>query len=278
MSGQLAATQAKALYDAGDLGAAIEEITREVKANPTDVQRRVFLFELLCLAGEWERADKQLDVIGHQSVGTEVGAQVYRNCVRAELDRRRLLSDGLQPHFLADPPDYVETSLDAVNRLRAGDSAGARALLDRAEEERPAMPGVLNGDTLFKDFRDYDDFFAPVLEVIVHDKYTWLPLEQVKRFEIEPPQQLRDIVWAVANIETVDKELRAHVPALYVDSGKHGNDLVRLGRMTDWKELGEELYMGAGLRLFAVDGEEVPLFRVRSVAFDPRGGEETPAS
>ena len=49
-------------------------------------------------------------------------------------------------------------------------------------------------------------------------------------------------------------------------------------RMTDWRELGPELYAGAGLRLFAVDGEERPALSVRSLAFDAPGVEEAPAS
>jgi type VI secretion system protein ImpE len=258
--------QAKALYDAGQLGPALEALTREVKANPADQQRRAFLFELLCFAGEWERAGKQLDVIGHQSATSAAGVQVYRNCISAELARRRLFTDGLAPHFLAEPPSYVDLHLEAINRLRAGDADGARETLDRAEELRPALAGSLNGRP-FQDFRDYDDFFGPALELIVSDKYVWLPFEQLRSLRAEPPAQLRDLVWVPASIETAERELKAFVPALYADSGSHPNDLVRLGRMTDWKQRGEELYMGAGLRLFAVDGEETPVLGLREVEF-----------
>jgi type VI secretion system protein ImpE len=71
--------------------------------------------------------------------------------------------------------------------------------------------------------------------------------------------------------------LKAFVPALYPDSGSHPNDLVRLGRMTDWRQRGEELYMGAGQRLFAVDGEEKPLLDLREVEFTTPAGEEPSA-
>ena len=91
---------AKELLDAGELSAAIEELTIEVKANPTDIWRRTFLFELLCFAGELDRAERQIDVVGVQSAQAEVGVQVYRNLLKAERARSRLLSDGLQPHFI----------------------------------------------------------------------------------------------------------------------------------------------------------------------------------
>ncbi len=177
-----------------------------------------------------------------------------------------MLSEGLAPHFLSEPPDYVDLHLEAVNRLREGNAAEARATLDRAEEERPAFAGELDG-AAFEDLRDYDDLFAPVLELIVMDKYTWLPFEQVRRVEIAPPTQLRDLVWAVASVETADRELKAFVPARYAGTEKSENDLVRLGRMTDWRDLGENLYAGAGLRTLIADGEERPLFSFKTITF-----------
>lgn len=261
-------TQARGLFDAGKLGAAIEELLSEVKANPTDVSRRTFLFELLCFAGEWDRAERQLDVIGHQSTQAELGVAVYRNLIKAERDRQRLVPDCLQPHFLSEPPAYVDMHLDAINRLREGNVEQARKALDIAEEERPAFSGRVDGQQ-FQDFRNYDDLFGPVLELIVQDKYTWLPIEHIVRIEIEAPKQLRDLLWIGASIETRDKELKAFLPTLYPGTSQHTDDQVRLGRMTDWKQIGEELYLGAGLHLFAIDGEEKALLEVRSVEFDP---------
>jgi type VI secretion system protein ImpE len=259
-------SQARELYQSGQLGAAVRELTAEVKASPADVSRRTFLFELLCFAGDWDRAEKQLEVISQMSAGAEMGAAVYLNNVRAERARRRLRAEGLAPHFLIEPPPYIDLHLEAVNRLREGNVAQARAALDRAEEERPALAGEADG-VPFEDFRDYDDLFAPALELIVLDKYTWLPFEQVRRVEIAPPTQLRDLVWAVASVETVERELKAFVPARYGGSDHHENELVQLGRMTDWEDLGENLYAGAGLRIFIADGEEKSMFSFRNLTF-----------
>ncbi|HYO62042.1 MAG TPA: type VI secretion system accessory protein TagJ [Pyrinomonadaceae bacterium] len=264
-------SRAKELFDAGRLDEAVEELLREVKANPNDVARRTFLFELSCFAGDLDRAERQLDVIGHQSAQAEAGVVVYRNLIRAERDRRRLLPDGLQPHFLSEPPSYVDMHLDALNRLREGNIEQARRALDIAEEERPAFRGRVNGEA-FEDFRDYDDLFGPVLELFVQDKYTWLPFEQIVSLQVEEPKQLRDLLWTGAAIQTTDKALKAYLPVLYPGTHEHADGLVRLGRMTDWRELGPELFLGAGLHLFAVNGEEKPLLEVRTVEFD-HGGE-----
>src|SRR6266571_4683589 len=92
------------LLQAGHLSAAIEELNQEVRSRPADIQRRTLLFELLCFAGDYQRAARQLDVIGHQSVTAEVGVQVYRNILTAEESRQRLFTEGLRPNFLFDPP------------------------------------------------------------------------------------------------------------------------------------------------------------------------------
>lgn len=261
-------TTAKELLEAGELQAAIDELTGRVKANPTDTRQRIFLFELLLFAGDWDRAERQVDVISHQSMEAELGVQVYRNNIKAERSRGRLLSEGLRPHFITDPPAYVDLHLDAINRLREGNLTEAREILDRAEEERPAFAGNLNGQP-FSDFRDYNDLVGPVLELIVNDQYTWLPFEQIRRVEIAAPKNLRDLLWASARIESIDgTNGEVYIPALYEGSGTHANNQVKLGRMTDWMDVGEGLYLASGLRLFLVDGEDRALFDARKIEFD----------
>src|SRR5215468_2595302 len=137
--------QAKQLLAAGHLNEAIDELVRQVKANPGDAASRTFLFELSCLAGDWERAERQLDVIGHQSAQAELGVMVYRANINAERERKRVFDEGVQPHFLREPPAYIDLHVEALAQVRRGHLAEARATLDRAEEERPATRGKLNG-------------------------------------------------------------------------------------------------------------------------------------
>jgi protein involved in temperature-dependent protein secretion len=59
---------AEELLKDGQLSAAVEQLNQEVRSRPTDIQRRTFLFELLCFAGDCQRAERQLDVLGHQTV------------------------------------------------------------------------------------------------------------------------------------------------------------------------------------------------------------------
>jgi type VI secretion system protein ImpE len=254
--------EAKDLFAAGHINEAIEQLLHQVKANPNDAAARTFLFELSCLTGDWERAERQLDVIGHQSTEAQLGVMVYRANINAERERQRVFAEGVQPHFLREPPAYIDLHVQALSQLNNGQFAEARATLDRAEEERPAIAGKLNGKE-FEDFRDYDDFVAPFLELIVKDKYVWLPLEQIKSIQLSPPKQLRDMIWASARIEATDGTIgEVYLPSLYYGTNAAENDQVRLGRMTDWKQLRDDLYMAQGLRLFLVDGQDKTLFEI----------------
>src|SRR5947208_1110634 len=79
---------AKELFDAGDLPAAIAKIGDELKNDPADTRRRIFLFEMLCLAGDLERATKQLDAIARGGTDSELAVQQYRGAVQCGKLRR----------------------------------------------------------------------------------------------------------------------------------------------------------------------------------------------
>lgn len=257
--------EAKTLLDAGNLGGAVEAVLAGVKKNPTDVSLRTFLFELSCFAGDWTRAEKQLDVIGHQDANTMIGSMIYRQCLDAERKRERLFSDGLKPEFLADPPDYVYGLLTANNRIREGNLAEAREILDKIEEDRPAFACRVNGVQV-EDFRDYNDLTSCVLEVIIKDSYVWVPLEQVEKIEFVPPKSLRDLFWIQATLETANgTNGDVLIPSMYVNSNKNQNDQVRLGRMTDWREAGGDIYIGEGLKLFFIEGKDTPILELKEV-------------
>ena len=170
--------EAKVKLDAGDLDGAIQLTLETVKSNPTDVAARTFLFELSCYSGNWDRAAKQLDVIGQQDVNAMIGAQMYKENFAAENDRIKVFDEGMIPECLLPPPKYVEYLLIAGTHLREGRPSEAREMLDKAEDERPAFPCKVDG-VEYKDFRDFNDLTMCVFEAIVKGSYTWIPFEQV---------------------------------------------------------------------------------------------------
>ena len=260
--------EAKIMLDSGNLTGAIENALNSVKSNPTDETARTFLFELSCFAGNWDRAEKQLDVIGHQDVNAMIGAQIFKQNISAERDRLRHFEDGMLPECVLETPKYVEKLLIAGNHIREERFAEARKILDEAEVERPAFSGKINGEQ-FTDFRDFNDLTSCVFEAIIKGSYTWIPFEQVTRLKLTKPKALRDRFWVQAEFEMINgTNGELFLPALYVNSWKSDDDQIRLGKVTDWREIGEDLFVGEGTRMFQIDGGHKLVTEIEMIEFD----------
>src|SRR5690606_4261097 len=270
---------AKLALDKGNLTGAVEAALRLVKTHPTDTAARIFLFELSCFAGDWERAEKQLDVVGHQDMNAMIGSKIYQQNLKAERDRMDYFADGKKPETLTATPAYMTDLLQANNRVREGDIVSARGLLDSVEETRPAFKCKVNGEG-FSDIRDYNDLTMSVFEVIFKDAYIWIPFEFVESVKFFKPKSLRDLFWIQAEVElTNGTNGEMFFPALYSGSWKSDNDQVRLGRMTDWRDLGEELFVGEGMKLFWMDGKDRSILDIESIEFEhPEEAEEEAAA
>lgn len=258
---------AKLQLDKGDLSGAVEAALRLVKTNPTNETARTFLFELSCFSGDWDRAEKQLDMIGHQDTKAMVGSLIYRQNFKAERDRINLFESGSRPESMTAFPDYVEDLLKANETFREGKTTEARELLDQVDENRPAFRCTVNGEG-FSDFRDYNDLTMCVFEVIVKDVYVWLPFEHVEKIEFLERKSLRDVFWPQAKVETVNgTNGEMFLPSLYVNSWKHDDDKVRLGRSVDWRDAGDDIYVGEGTKLYWMDGRDKSILDIQTIEF-----------
>jgi type VI secretion system protein ImpE len=258
---------AKLKLDEGDLSGAITAAIDTVKRNPTDVSARIFLFELSAFSGDWDRAEKQLDTIGHQDANTAIGSIIYRQNFQNERERINVFEHSSHPGSITSMPEYVEELVKAVDLVRRGEFESAREQLDKVEEERPAFPVEVDGER-FEDFRDYNDLTMCVFETFFKDNYVWLPFEEVNSIEFLERKSLRDIYWPQAKVELVNGSIgEMFFPALYVNTWKSSDDQVRLGRSVDWRDLGNDLYTGEGARLFWMDGKEKPALDVQKIIF-----------
>lgn len=258
---------AKELLRLGRLSDAIQQGTLDVKAKPADVSARIFLFELLCCEGDLDRAEKQLDVISHQDAGMQVGAAIYRQILTAEKSRRGVFTEGRLPSFLTTPPEYIALYLEALSQIREKQPARARALLEQALGMQPGLAGQAEGKP-FAEFGDSDPFVGPFLELIVNDNYAWLPYEQIQRIDFAKPAQLRDLLWTRAKVEARGGELgEVFLPVLYAGSNESADENIKLGRITDWADIGCGLTRGLGQRLFLIDGQERAMLEISKIDF-----------
>ncbi|HWZ78813.1 MAG TPA: type VI secretion system accessory protein TagJ [Candidatus Sulfotelmatobacter sp.] len=229
------------LYQAGRLMDAMKALSAELRDNPTDARRRTFLFELLCFAGEWERADKQLEVLGQAGPESEMGVLLYRSALFAERQRHDLFQRGELP---AEQED--------------------------TEAERN---GVVN-DKPFTYFADADPRIGARLELFAAGNYLLLPIEHVASIQIPPPKRLRDLIWTPAAVRTTPSfkgsELgEVLLPVLAPFSWRHPEEAVRLGRMTVWEKTdGAEFQVPFGQKVWQVDDEDVPFLELRALEFN----------
>jgi type VI secretion system protein ImpE len=232
---------AQELYRQGRLSEAIQALNANVRDNPTDPHTRTFLFELLCFAGDYARADKQLEVLGQAGPNSEMGVMLYRSALYAERQRQDLFASG----------DYP----------KLGDLPEGRA-------------GVLNGKS-FGSFSDADPRIGARLELFAAGNYLLLPFEHVASIRIMPPKKLRDLLWAPAAVRTTPSFKGAElgevmVPVISPLSWQHADDAVRLGRATVWEEReASEDQIPFGQKMWMVDDEEIPLLEVRALEFNP---------
>lgn len=250
------------LYKNGQLQEAIDAQIQEVKSNPADQRKRIFLFELLSFAGEWDRAKRQIEAVQYEELEMLNAVQQYSKLLESEEKRRRLFSESLKPRFVSEPPDHVHWRIDAINFMRDNNYAEAAKLLAKANQSVPPIKGILNGKP-FENLHDTDDLFGTVLEVMAHGQYYWVPMEHLDGMAKNEPQYPRDLIWIPTKLEMQDMSGDVFLPALYPGTSEHENVQVKLGRMTvDTEYENGALVMYKGLRNFAVGDQPKNIFEI----------------
>ncbi|MFL5246127.1 MAG: type VI secretion system accessory protein TagJ [Gemmataceae bacterium] len=258
---------ASELLETGKLQGAIDAQVREVKSDPADAAKRLFLFELLAFAGDLDRARRQMDAIHYDELELEAARMAYRNLLDAEQARRRVMQEGIAPQFFGEVPAHGHLRLQALNRLRDGVPAEAASLLNQADAVQQQTKGEIN-DKPFDTFRDCDDVFSGILEVMAHGNYYWVPFEQIDTLTMNPPRYPRDLLWIPARLALRDGPTGdVFLPALYPGSHEHAEDAVRLGRKTDWKPIEGGPVLGKGLHTYLAGDDDYGLLDCRSLRF-----------
>jgi type VI secretion system protein ImpE len=268
---------AEGLLDEGRLAEAIASVEERVATRRDNPADRALLFELLGFAGELDRAEQQLEAIERLDPRPEarLGVRAYRGVIEAERARARLFDQGQFPQFFSEPTPAVGLHLEALGLWRAGRTAAARAVLDRASSLWRGRPGRAGGAAVDL-VRDADDLLAPVLEVVTTEGYYWVPWEHVQFLLIPPPQYLRDLLWTPARLATDHGMLgEVYLPNLYFGSHRHPDEAVRLGRVTIWDDVGSGVIRGAGQKMVFAGDQPRTLLEIGEIQFAPASDEGT---
>lgn len=242
---------------------ALRALQDQIRQKPADPALRVFLFQLLCLLGQWDRALNQLNVAGEIDASTLAMVNTYRPALSCEAFREKVFAGEHTPLVFGDPQPWLAPLIQALAEDAAGHSEAAERLRDQAFELAPAVAGRLN-DQDFEWLADADPRLGPVLEAIINGRYYWLPMMHIRSLSLEAPSDLRDLVWTPAHITLANGgEIVALLPSRYPGSAKAEDAGLRLARKTDWTAEGLPL----GQRMFATDAGETALFDVRQIDF-----------
>jgi type VI secretion system protein ImpE len=249
-----------------------------VRAKPADAKLRVFLFQLLCVHGQWQRALNQLKVASELDPAALPMAQMYGEAVRCEAIRSDVFAGRKSPMIFGQPDQWLALLIESLLAAGHGEPARAVELRARAFEEADASPGTLNGQP-FEWVADADSRLGPVLEAIVNGRYYWIPFARLASVTLEEPEDLRDLVWMPAQLQFENGgELIGLIPTRYPGSERSDDGLILLARKTVWEEIAPDTHHGLGQRIMATDTGEIPLLEmrelvVRSDAAAAAGGE-----
>ncbi|MEJ0065118.1 MAG: type VI secretion system accessory protein TagJ [Caulobacteraceae bacterium] len=251
---------------AGDLEGARASLVEAVRKGPQDQPARMFLFQLLCVTGEWDKALIQLRALTQLSPEAQMLAVAYSQAIEAEKFRAQVFAGAAQPALLVKSA-WAGDLAGALSALCQGRANDAEALRERAFEAAPDTPGDLDG-TAFDWIADGDARFGPAIEAIIAGQWGLAPFDAIEKIESEGPKDLRDIVWLPVQLAfKTGQSVAALLPARYPGSEGLGDTALRLARGTNWADQSWG-QAGRGQHEWSLsDGSDVGILSLRRLAF-----------
>jgi type VI secretion system protein ImpE len=249
----------------GNPAAALSQLQEQVREKPSDASLRIFLFQLLCVLGQWERALNQLEVASNLDPAALAMAQMYGEAIRCEAIRAEVFAGRKSPVIFGQPEQWLALLIESRLVAARGEPGRSEELRLRAFDEAPTSSGDIDGRP-FAWIADADSRLGPVLEAVINGRYYWVPFARLHRISIETPSDLRDVVWMPAHLEFENGgESVALIPTRYPGSEVSEDGLIALARKTVWDEVATDAHHGLGQRVFTTDAGDAPLMEVRAI-------------
>jgi type VI secretion system protein ImpE len=254
------------LIAAGQPAEALKRLQERVREKPQDAKLRTFLFQLLCVLGQWDRAQAQLELCGQLDHATLAMVNTYREALKCEVVREAVFAGKTTPMIFGQPQTWVASLVEALQADARGEADLATRLRADALEAAPASAGTLDG-TAFDWIADADSRLGPVLEAVVNGRYVWIPFAALAKIDIEAPADLRDLVWAPVHLTLANGgDTVALLPTRYAGSAAEADAALQLSRKTEWLAIGADQYRGLGQRVLTTSEAELGLLEVREIA------------
>ena len=256
------------LINQGKLVAALAALQDLVRKDPSNAKYRIFLFQLLCVLGQWNRALTQLNVAGELDAANLPMVQTYREAIQCEALRNEVFSGARAPLIFGRPQPWLVLLLEALKADAIGELARAAVARASAFDAVPAGSGSIDGQR-FEWLADADQRLGPVLETVVNGRYFWIPMQRISRIEFDAPVDLRDAVWTPASFTWSNgAQTVGLIPTRYNGTTGSSDEALRMARRTEWIDEGPLSGQGLGQRMLVSDAGEYALMDVRLIEFD----------
>jgi type VI secretion system protein ImpE len=255
----------------GDPHAALARLQEDIRARPADAKLRVFLFQLLCVVGQWDRALNQLKVASELEPLALPMAQMYGDAVRCEAIRDEVFEGKKSPMVLGEPDEWLALLIESRLLAGRGEASHSEEFRARAFEAAPTSSGSIDGRP-FDWVADADSRLGPVVEAIINGRYYWVPFSRVREMTMDAPEDLRDLVWVPAQLQFQNGGgSLALIPTRYPGSQGADDGAIALARKTSWEAIGEDAYRGLGQRIITTDTGETPFLEIRALSITQDG-------
>jgi type VI secretion system protein ImpE len=263
----------KELITAGRLEEARSVLVDTLKKQPADPSARSLLFQLLLFFGEWDKARRHLEISASQGHSTPPEVDVYTNLIQAEKSRLAVAGLTQRPTFFPEVPAHADAYIDVLELIAAEKSADARAALEKVYAGLTHLRGMRNGEP-FSGFVDTDTTLALFIEAIEYERYLWVPVHSIRELVVSPPKTLIDLIWTKARITTWEGlTMGCFLPVLYPRSFESTDNRIRMGRMTDWVDLGNGLARAVGQHVYQVGNSDKTILELGEVIFHLDGSQ-----
>jgi len=252
----------------GNLQGALSDLQERIRKKPEDSANRIFLFQLLSVLGQWDRALNQLDIIANLDKSAWPMVNTYKAVIQCEILRSDVFAGKSKPLIFGEPPQWMALLLESVRLTGEGEYEEAVSLRDQAFNQASETPGFIN-EKPFKWLADADSRLGPVLEIYLNGTYYWTPFQQIQKIDISQPADLRDLIWLPAEFTwTNGGQAYGLIPTRYSGSEAAHDSLIQLARKTEWIEVADGIFQGAGQRMLTTDEDDHSLLDIRQLTMN----------
>jgi len=260
------------LMDGQSLAEALSAVENRIRAEPANADHRAALVQLLCLNGQWPRAQAQLKSWLALKPQAQPTVTLLEQCIAAEITRAAVFAGEAEPRLPGEGAQWVNQLQQALVAERQGESQRAAALREAALDSAPLSQARLylqddeQGQAV-EWLTDGDGRLGPVCEMAVNGHYYWLPFSLISEMQFQPPASVTDLVWRHTLVRLVDgSEQVCQIPLRYPFDAQ-ASDAVRLAKVTEWHSEDDLTFIGSGQKAWLDEEQQFPLLNLTRLVF-----------